>query len=62
MEPVGEKQQTAVVQYLMLMGQRSLNRRRFRLLTTLCLLMCVALVIVANEQSGLAIFGGARDN
>lgn len=62
MEPDGEKQQTAVLQHLMLMGQRSLNRRRLRLLTTLCILMCVALLIVANEQSGLAIFGSTRDN
>lgn len=61
MPTTGEKQQTAVLQHVLLTWQRSLNRRRFRLLTTLTMLLLVALIIFANEQSGLAVLGSARN-
>lgn len=44
----------------MITWQRSLNRKRFRLLTTLCILALVALVIFANMQGSLAVLGTAR--
>src|SRR5579871_4712303 len=57
-----EKQQTSSLQHVMLMCQHSLNRRRFRLLTSVVIVLLVALVVFANEQSGLAALGSARNN
>ncbi|MEO8970952.1 MAG: hypothetical protein ABI406_05035 [Ktedonobacteraceae bacterium] len=57
-----EKQQTSGLEHVMLTWQRSLNRRRFRLLTLFCILLLIALVIFANEQSGLAVLGSAGSN
>ncbi len=57
-----EKQPLADLQQYMIMWQRSLNRKRFRLLTTLSILALVALVIFANMQGGLAVLGNARDD
>lgn len=57
-----EKRPLAGLQQSMITWQRSLNRKRFRLLTTLSILALVALVIFANMQSGLAVLGTARDD
>ncbi len=57
-----EKQPLAGLQQYMISWQRSLNRKRFRLLTTLSILALVALIIFANMQSGLAVLGTARDD
>ncbi len=57
-----EKPPLAGLQQYMITWQRSLNRKRFRLLTTLIILALVALVIFANMQSGLAVLGTAHDD
>lgn len=59
--PHSPEKMIASFQLGILKMQRPLSRRKFRTLTTICMLMLVILVIVANEQSDLAILGNAHD-